>query len=272
MTLIDYERKLGQCLRILERAGMTIEPSGIGPYEVRYLLDNLPGSESTVRSKVSMLDQWVQWFTGKSVTAQMDILWNRKTEKRRVFIDGEQYRKLLDAAKPWERLVLILGGMMGLRRQEMVDIRLSDIMSDRIRIHGKGHGAEGLVADQPIPAGVPAEIDRYLRWRGTQRSCDDYLLIIPDGKQHGGLSGRKYMAQNISRMIARLGWRVGVELTTHSLRRFFGTSVYDISGGDIDLTRRLMRHADPRVTLECYIRPNEKKKRQTIDTLAMRFL
>ena len=33
-----------------------------------------------------------------------------------------------------------------------------------------------------------------------------------------------------------------------------------------------MRHADPRVTLECYIRPNEKKKRQTIDTLAMRFL
>ena len=80
------------------------------------------------------------------------------------------------------------------------------------------------------------------------------------------------MAENVSRMIARLGRRTGVTLTTHSLRRFFGTSVYEISDGDIDLTRRLMRHADPRVTLECYIRPDERKKKSTINSLANRYL
>lgn len=219
-----------------------------------------------------MLDRYIQHETGRSVMATMDILWNRQLEKRRLFIDGTEYTRLLRAAKPWERIILVLGGMMGLRRQEMLDIRLGDIRENDIIIHGKGHGASGLVAPQPMPEGVREEIDRYLDWRRTQIPVDDYLIIIPDGKQHGGLSKRTFMAENVSRMIARLGRRTGVTLTTHSLRRFFGTSVYEISDGDIDLTRRLMRHADPRVTLECYIRPDERKKKSTINSLANRYL
>ena len=272
LTISDYETKLRLCERALEKAGLPTDPEQIGEREMFYLRDHLLGSEYTVRRKLSILDQCIKWNTGKSVLVQMDMLWNRQIERRRVFIGNQQYATLLKAAKPWERLVLILGGMMGLRRQEMVDIRLPDISSNSIRIHGKGHGSGGLVANQPMPDGVPSEIERYLSWRRTQATSDNYLLIVPDGKQHGGLSGRKYLAQNISRMIARLGRRLGIEITTHSLRRFFGTSVYEISGGDLDLTMRLMRHADPRVTLECYIQPNESKKRKTIDSLSMRFL
>lgn len=272
LTLEDYEVKLGQCMRELRAAGMSTEPGKIGEAEFRHLLGSLSGSEQTVRCKVQMLDRYIQHETGRSVLAQMDILWNRQVEKRRIFIDGSEYSRLLKAAKPWERIILVLGGMMGLRRQEMLDIRLRDIRDDAILIHGKGHGAAGLVAPQPMPEGVRSEIDRYLGWRRTQTATDDFLVIIPDGKQHGGLSGRTFMAANVSRMISRLGRRVGVTLTTHSLRRFYGTSVYEISEGDIDLTRRLMRHADPRVTLECYIRPDEKKKRRTVDALAGRYL
>jgi len=272
LTLEDYEVKIGQCLRELEKAGMPTEPEDIGEAEFRHLLRVLSGSEPTVRSKVQMLDRYIQHETGRSVMATMDILWNRQLEKRRIFIDGTEYTRLLRAAKPWERIILVLGGMMGLRRQEMLDIRLGDIREDSIIIHGKGHGASGLVAPQPMPEGVREEIDRYLGWRRTQIPVDDYLIIIPDGKQHGGLSKRTFMAENVSRMIARLGRRTGVTLTTHSLRRFFGTSVYEISDGDIDLTRRLMRHADPRVTLECYIRPDERKKKSTINSLANRYL
>lgn len=271
LTIGDYWIKLGESIKLLEEAGMTTDPTRIGEREMRHLIATLSGSEQTVRVKIKMLDRWVQWHTGRSVLATMNVLWNRQISVNRVFINAEEYSELLKAANPWERLILVLGGMMGLRRAEIIGIRLEDIRSDSIRVHGKGHGKDGLVAEQPMPEPVLREIVRYRAWRDRLVGpSEKYLLVIPDSR--GGWTGRRYLAQNISRIMKKLGDRHGIELTTHALRRFYGTNIYELTDHDIDLTRRLMRHADPRVTLECYIKPNEQKKNTAINQLASRFI
>ena len=271
LTIGDYWIKLGECIKILEEADMTTDPTRIGEQEMRHLLRSLSGSEQTVRVKLKMMDRWIQWHTGSSVLARMDILWNRQITVNRVFINADEYARLLKDARPWERLILVLGGMMGLRRAEIVNIRLEDIRNDCIRVHGKGHGKDGLVAFQPMPEPVRRELDAYRRWRDRLvGSAEKYLLVIPDG--HGGWTGRRYLAQNVSRIMKKLGDRHGIELTTHSLRRFYATNIYELTDHDVDLTRRLMRHADPRVTLDCYIKPNEEKKNAAINELASRFV
>ena len=270
LTIDDYRVKLGECIRLLESAGLTTDPSEIGEKEIRHLLRSLSGAEHTVKVKIKMFDRWLIWNTGTSVLARMDVLWNRHAVHR-TFISECEYMHLLKDARPWERLILILGGMMGLRRTEMVNIQLDDVKDDRIRIHGKGHGPDGFVTDQPMPKAVRDEIRVFMRWRSRLVGPSErYLLVIPDG--HGGAAGRRYLAQNISRIMKKLGDRHGIELTTHSLRRFYGTNIYELTDHDVDLTRRLMRHADPRVTLECYIRPNELKKNEAVVGIAERYL
>jgi len=49
---------------------MPTEPEDIGEAEFRHLLGVLSGSEPTVRSKVQMLDRYIQHETGRSVMAQ----------------------------------------------------------------------------------------------------------------------------------------------------------------------------------------------------------
>jgi len=71
----------------------------------------------------------------------------------------------MPAADPTQRMILILGGMMGLRRSDIAGLRDGDIDGNRMVIRGKGHGRDGLVSVMEMPPPVTRELDRYFRWR-----------------------------------------------------------------------------------------------------------
>lgn len=50
---------------------------------------------------------------------------------------------------------------MGLRRNEVATLKLTDIIGDRMMIRGKGHGA-GKIVEKEIPKSVMAVIQSYL--------------------------------------------------------------------------------------------------------------
>ena len=53
----------------------------------------------------------------------------------------------------------------------------------------------------------------------------------------------------------KLGRRCGIDLTAHSLRRLFCTTLWD-AGVDANTVRLMMRHQSLDTTMKCYIKAN----------------
>lgn len=251
---------------------METDAGKITESEIYYLVGHLDMAEGTVKAYINVLGGMIEYRTGKNLVRKMRILWNRP-HRHRVFITTDDFARMYSAADIRGKVILVLGAFMGLRRQEMQQIRLGDIHRDHIVIHGKGHGERGMVVKQPMPIEVREIIGRYIRWRnalpGTDRS-DDRLIVYYDKDRN---EIRHYYDDGgaLSMMVRRLGESVGVEATCHSLRRLFATNLYygvDGSGGcDLATLKDLMRHASVNTTLSCYIDVREREKDESIRKL-----
>ena len=58
-----------------------------------------------------------------------------------------------------------------------------------------------------------------------------------------------------------LGRCCGIEVTTHSLRRRYATTLYYEIAADLQTVKCLMRHSSVDTTLRCYIQANDTKAR-----------
>lgn len=265
-----YRVMLRTCIETLADEGMETDARKISENEIYYLIGHLDMSEATARAYIMTLNGMIEHYTGSNLVKRMRILWNRPN-RHRVFITTDDFARMYSAADLRERAVLVLGAFMGLRRQEILKIRLGDIHRDHIVIHGKGHGEKGMVVNQPMPIEVREIIDRYIRWRNAlpgKDLSDGYLIVYQDGDEI-----RRYYDEggSLSMMIKRLGKSVGVEATCHSLRRLFATNLYygvDGEGGcDLATLKDLMRHASVNTTLQCYINVRDRKKDESIRKL-----
>ena len=152
----------------------------------------------------------------------------------------------------------------------MQTIRMQDIRRDRILIHGKGHGRDGLVYEQPMPIEVKQIIDRYLVWRKALTGADrsDGRLLVWYDKSHDRINRFADRSGRLTDIVKNLGERVGVTVTCHSLRRLFCTNLYygiDGNGGaDLVMVRDLMRHSSVDTTLNCYINVKDQEKDEAV--------
>ena len=268
-TIRTYRSQINICIDILRGAGMETDARSIGEDEIYFLIRTLDTGEATTRDYITSLGGMLEFYTGISLVKRMRILWNRPV-RHRVFITTDDFIRMYSIADDREKVILVLGAFMGLRRNEMQSITLQDIRRDHIIIHGKGHGKDGLVYEQPMPAEVRQIIDRYLVWRrsltGTDKS-EGRLLVWYD-KTHGRINRFADRSGRFTDIVKNLGERVGVTATCHSLRRLFCTNLYygiDGEGGaDLVIVRDLMRHASVDTTLDCYINVKDQEKERTL--------
>lgn len=268
-TIGTYRSSLEICIGLLARAGMNTDARKIGEAEIYYLVGHLDMIEATARAYLMVLNGMIEYFTGVSVVRRMKILWNRPI-RNRVFITTDDLIKMYSIADIKEKLILVLGAFMGLRRDEMQHIRLDDIRRDRIIIHGKGHGQNGLVFEQPMPIEVREIIDRYIRWRNSLPGIDrsEGRLIVYHDQRRNEIRRYADRCGAISEIVSELGQRAGVTATCHSLRRLFCTNLYygiDGEGGcDLATLKDLMRHASVNTTLTCYIEVRDQEKEKAL--------
>lgn len=261
-TLRCYRNNVFQCLQCLRSDGRGTRASEITPEDVTYLWRNLPVKEGVKRSYLRSLAGMVSHHTGVDIVKQANILYNREVRDR-TFITKQEFRIAYEGANEMQRLIICLGAYMGLRRAEMCGIRDGDIRGDELTIHGKGHG-EGLTARVRIPAPVQQAIADYRASpfkKGKRR--DDYLLQMRDHRMVLHVAN----VSKVSDQITRLGKEVGVHITTHSLRRFYATTLYYDAQCDLQTIRRLMRHADVSTTLKCYVDANDQKEREASERI-----
>lgn len=275
-TIRVYRTQLRACIDLLAKGGRPTDAAEITEESIYYLIRTLDMAEPSVRSYLMVLNGMIEYYTGIPIVRKMRILWNRPV-RHRVFITTDDFIRLFKIADDRERVVLVLGAFMGLRREEMQHIRLSDIRRDRIIIHGKGHGKNGLVYEQPMPIEAREIIDKYLRWRSSLTGDDrsDGRLIVYHDKKRNVIDHYCDGCGALSDMIRDLGKRADIEVTCHSLRRLYCTNLYygiDGEGGcDLATVKDLMRHASINTTLQCYIDVKDQEKDRAVRNFGARF-
>ena len=256
-----------QCLRHLQwlHGEPEIHAADITEADIQFLWSAIPVKEEVRSTYLRSLACMIEFHTGTDIVKRTDLLHNREMRDR-IFVEDHELRTLWDATDPEQRMIIAFGAYMGLRRCEMQEIRDSDIDGVRVTIHGKGHGEQGLVATVRMPEPVRAALDAYRRFKDENGGVpvDDYVL---QSKGHRGELHRMHESQ-ITADITRLSKATGVRATTHSLRRYFGTTLYYQGGCDLQTVRKLMRHADISTTLKCYVDAYDVKEREAEDRLA----
>ena len=264
-TIYGYRIKLGRCLYTLEQAGVSTSPEDIGEDEMFLLARTLPVSANTVSDYLKILGFYCEWATGSNPYKTADMLWNHD-ECRRVFIDPETLNALLSVGNSCDRVVLLMGSHMGLRRSEICEARIDDMKNGRLRVYGKGHG-KGKLAYVRIPPVVQEAIDIWLSERAKMNREDlTEGRIVGSAYHRGKLEPFKAEALN-HRMNTLCKW-AGVSATPHSLRRLFATELHE-RGVDLFDIKTLMRHENVKTTIDCYIRANPKRLDGIVDGLEM---
>lgn len=267
-TIESYRASIRVCERCLEAGGFPTDPEKVNEESFYYLRTHLDLKETSMQTRMRAYSQYIEHITGKNYIKRAKLLWNPLSYDVQ-FISREQYNELLcfSFRSPHIRMMLLLGGLMGLRRTEMASIKMEDLGPDSIRVHGKGHGEEGNIQIQHVPKEMQQEVRTYLKWRKEKLQQDnvetDWFLIFTE--KYGHVSLPKNRKAAVSWTFAAFSERAGIEVTPHSLRRLYATTLYN-SGVDIKTIAKLMRHANPMVTWR-YIQQNEMKTIQISDSI-----
>lgn len=110
---------------------------------------------------------------------------------------------------------------------------------------------------------VRRELAAYLGER--PRSGEDALLL--------SCRGRGLDVNAVYWIVKRAGSAAGVEVSPHTLRRLYATTLAD-AGVPLETIARMMRHENPATTLRCYLKADPRRmdeaQRRVDELLAFR--
>lgn len=259
LTIRTYRKNLIQCQKVLEAHGRAFDATQIEPDDFVLLYNHMPQKEEVRKGYMRTLAQLCIFHTGQDPMKKAGILFNRE-QRQREFITDEEFQCLYESADPTMRMVLVLGACMGLRRAEIASIKDEDIRAGYLTVWGKGHG-KGMRVQMCIPKRVEEELIRYHAWKSTKPNSGDGYLI-----QNGKVLS-KIGLSTLSTRMTKLARSLGIRGTIHSLRRYYATTLYDVTGSDIVTVSKLMRHADVSTTAKCYINSSDRQEREAMNRL-----
>jgi site-specific recombinase XerD len=167
-----------------------------------------------------------------------------KQEKKVVaFLSPEEYNKMLVSCnKNDDKLIFSLLLTTGMRRNELISLKLSDYNGSHILVHGKGSKQRVL---QLMPE-VCKLLDQYLEVRTKKYPNCDALLVSK--------MGRAYCGQSILDRIHQIGLKAGIQperldkIHVHTTRHTFASNLVS-SGADIRVVQGAMGHANLSTTM-----------------------
>jgi site-specific recombinase XerD len=151
----------------------------------------------------------------------------------------QEVKELLDVLDLRDRLILVIALDCGLRKKELVNLKVSHIEKDRIYVKlGKGR------KDRVVP------LSDY-----TYQLVQEYLASRPKKTEHLFQcynSSKPLGYAGIRQLFRRLQEKTAIDrLTPHLLRHTYGT-YYINSGGDIKVLQLLLGHSEVKTT-ETYV-------------------
>ncbi len=244
--------------------------ASLEPFDMQNLRNAFIGyHQSTVQSYLQTFGWFLKFATGRNVYDEAHLWFNGEVIQRN-FVTMDEFRKLWQAGGPVEHMILALGGTMGIRKNEMIGLELSDFEGDTVRIRGKGAGPEGKVVVMEITELVRSTLEEYIPYRAGLLAygdrSDGKLLVNP----HTRDLGRPMSARCHQTILRKLSEKTGIYFTAHGLRRMYAMNMH-YAGVDLDTIRRMMRHASVDTTLRCYLKADPRKMQNAISSVNSAF-
>ncbi len=256
-----------RCYELLKEIKGEYELKDVESYDFRKLRNLMTDfKDSTVQNYLWNFGLFLDYATGNNPFELAKLRFS-SSQVQRQFIFKNEWMKLYEVADVTERLILSLGATMGLRKKEIIGLKVEDIQGMKLVIRGKGTGPNGKVEIKDITELVGRDLDAYLEHRN--RILDRYgdrsrgHLFINEFRNR---IGRPLSDRSLCTIIDRLVEKSGVSFSPHCLRRFDCTTMSD-AGLDLDTIRRMMRHSSVETTLRCYLYADPRKMKTAIDSV-----
>lgn len=175
-----------------------------------------------------------------------------------VALTDTQYRNIIQAllrgfgeSRPNPRVAAILTAEanLGMRVGDILRLHMNDIVKDggryRLNMVEEKTGKSRKFT-------VPDEVYGFLRQYADAHNIPDSALLFP-------ISARQ-VQHHLKLVCDHLGYE---NISTHSFRKWYATSIYNNNGHDIVLVQRLLQHSSPNVTRR-YIGVSDEQMEQAI--------
>lgn len=261
ITIERYRSQLVSLGKAFEETGRVFDARTMTADDVHIAMSVMDIAESS-REKYAGLIRGLARFHGNHGLDDLRIMTNGNRPNVR-WIDDDQFLSLLRTEDITTRLIVHLGGNYGLRRGEISALTVDEIRPGYMVVHGKGHGEEGRIRRVPLIADKDPVIEEYLLHRSSllegpvEDRSDGRLLVY---RQHFRVAPIR--PEGIGRRLKACMDRLGIDGSTHSLRREFITSSLR-SGCNLYDVMKVVGHTDPRITMR-YMRTDMDKLRDVV--------
>ena len=246
-----YQVDLGQFARWVAAQGL--EAEDVGPKAVRRYIAHLSehgAAPTTTARKLAALRALFrsQREHGRISQNPADLVSTPRRPSRlpRVLSQREAARLLdgIPASGPLElrdRALFELAYSCGLRAEELVSLRQSDVDHDgeQLRVEGKGRKTRLLPVGEPAMAAVACYLERGRpALTGSSADSGDALFLSKSGRRLGTSDVRR----RLRTWTARVGGIGDRPTSPHALRHSFATHLLD-GGADLRSIQELLGHA-----------------------------
>lgn len=247
VTVNGYRWLIGKWSRRLNEEGYEANPRKWDKDTVLWLREQ-PGM---TRREMSVLNSYAM-FHRNTIIKDLNLEWPPDTRPNADWISPSQAVKALEMAEGMERIVLHLELEMGLRRVEVLRLKVSDIKLGYMNVLGKGRqgGKPRSLAFHPHTLSA---LEHYRLIRETEISkarAKNPAVMVPDALLIYARDGRlhPYKRTAVDKRVQAVAARLGVKFTNHTLRRTYGRMLW-LAGVPIETIMDLLGHSDPRTTI-----------------------
>ncbi len=226
-----------------------------------------PATLNRIKSAFRSFFVWA-FRTGRSRYDHSAYIHLGKAHSRRTtpMTDAEVWRYLQairessDRNRDRDEALFATYAFTGMRRSEVLSLKIMDyepIAGNLFIARAKG----GMSRIQPVPVLLSRILDQWIFMRETSQINDRNSHLFP------GQSGTRPMSARHAQVLFDKWKRIASirkELTIHSFRAFFATSLYEVSG-DMLAVARALGHRDTRTT-ERYIAADCRALREIIES------
>ena len=236
-TLNNYIRRIALCVLHFGRLPEQIDPEEINEYLVSLALDPKSPSRSSFKHMVYGLRYYYRLLGLNQNAIALPSL--KKDTKLPVVLNQQELKELFDAPKLLkQRVVLTLIYSAGLRGQEVINLKISDVDFERKTIHIRQskYKKDRIV---PLAESMAVGLKKYLK-------AENPHIWLFNGKE---LDGR-YSVKGLSWVMRENLKKTSItkQVSLHSLRHSYATHLLE-QGLNIVTLKELLGHAEITTTM-----------------------
>ena len=246
-TIVAYKNAVDKFIEYFKLN--TVEDlSQLGLKEIRQYRDKLIADGmkiSTANSHHRYINVFFNWllnseYIDKNPFSKLKYL--KKEEKLRIFLSQGEVQQLLSACRnKQDRMIVAFFVSLGIRREELINIKMNDIKEDMILIHGKGNKERNVV----MPPDVYNLYKDFLGWREWNNKKMDFnteYLFVSKNKKFFSKAGISLKIKTLAKQSGIPSDRVA-QISTHKLRHTYAVNMVE-RGVNLMIIKESMGHDD----------------------------